>query len=164
MIVTFDILKLQSSGLRWLESAPDLGRAEARVQALGLSFPGEYLIFCHEIEKKRIFQIGDEERQLKARAELFQRFGHEVISFSDYDAAKTTLLSSIPSVDMFIVGHSGAEKTRREMVRWLKTNYPDAKVVALTPSATRPIAKADYNLVLDGKYEWLSLMTAVAMS
>ena len=164
MILTFDILKLQSTGLRWLESAPDLECAEARVQTLGLSSPGEYLIFCHQTDKKCIFQIGDGERQLRARAELFRRFGHEVVSFSDYEAARTTLQSLIPPVDLFIVGNSAAEKARRDMVRWLKTNYPKAKIVALTPSASHPIATADYNLALSGKYEWLCLMTAVAMS
>lgn len=162
-MLTFDILRLESSGVRWLESEVDLTDAKARVEELASTSGGEYLIFSHETQKKRIIQIGDEERQLKARAELFRRFGDEVISFSDCEAAKAILQSSIP-VDLFIVGHSAPQKIRREMVQWLKKNYPNSKILALAPSLGRPILNADYNVVLSGKYGWLCLLTVVAVS
>ena len=162
-MLTFDILKLESSGLRWLESEVDLSDANARVEELASTLGGEYLIFIHETQKKRIIQIGDEERQLKARAELFRRFGDEVISFSDCEAAKAILQSPIP-VDLFIVGHSAPLKITQEMVQWLRETYPKSKIVALAPSLRCPILNADYNVVLNGKYGWLCLLTAVAVS
>ncbi len=44
MIPPFDIFKVESSGLRWMEAAVDLGRAKARVKVLAASSPGEYII------------------------------------------------------------------------------------------------------------------------
>ena len=161
-MLTFDVLKLESGGIRWLESAASLKQANRRVQELGKS-GGEYLIFSHEIEKKLIVQIGDDERQLKARADVFRRFGHEVISFSDHKAAKAVMLPPM-AVDLFIVGHSASAKIRKAMVGWLKENYPKVKIVALAPSLRRPIANADYNVVLNSKYQWVCLVTVVAVS
>jgi len=44
MIPPFDIFKVESSGLRWMEAAPDLERAKTRVRVLSASSPGEYII------------------------------------------------------------------------------------------------------------------------
>jgi len=73
--------------------------------------------------KRILFQIGYEEKGLNARAELFRRFGHEVTSVADNEAAKQAL-ASIPNVDVFIVGDTAPERTRKEMVDWLKANFP----------------------------------------
>ncbi len=48
------------------------------------------------------------------------------------------------------------------MVEWLKTNFPNVKVVALIPSANRQLPRADYNVVLNDREEWLSLLEAAA--
>jgi hypothetical protein len=64
-------------------------------------------------------------------------------------------------VDVFIVGHTAPEQTRKEMVAWLKTNYPKVKIVALNPSKDQLVG-ADYNVVLNDHEEWLSLLTATA--
>ena len=170
MLPPFHIFKVQSDGsLRWTEAAADMERAKARVKVLAASSPGEYVITNMTGEKisvktlpKRImFQIGYEERQLKARAELFRRCGHEVISVADNEAAKHAL-TSIQSVDVFVVGHSAPEQTRKEMVDWLKTNFPKVKIVALIPSADCQLPRADYNIVLNDWDEWLSLLAATA--
>ena len=47
------------------------------------------------------------------------------------------------------------------MVAWLKANYPKVKIVALNPSKDQLVG-ADYNVVLNGHEEWLSLLTAAA--
>jgi hypothetical protein len=170
MVPPFDIFKVDIGSLRWLEAADDLERAKARVQVLAASSPGEYLIFNHQTgkrvsikpEPKRIvFQIGDEEKELNARAELLRRFGHEVISVPDNVAARAAL-TGVARVDLFIVGHSAAEQTRTDMVDWLKANYPKVKILALNPSQNRALAGADYNVVLNDTNEWLSLVTAAA--
>ena len=170
MVPPFDIFKVDIGSLRWLEAADDLERAKARVQVLATASPGEYLIFNHQTgkrvsikpEPKRIvFQIGDGEKELNARAELLRRFGHEVISVHDNDAARQTL-GGVSRVDLFVVGHSAPEQTRTEMVEWLKANYPKVKILALNPSQNRQLAGADYNVVLNDTNEWLSLVTAAA--
>jgi hypothetical protein len=110
--------------------------------------------------KRIVFQIGYEERETKARAEMLRRFGHEVISVTHNEAAKVAL-SSYHDVDLFIVGHTAPQQTREEMVVWLKTNYPKVKIVALNPSKQHLLG-ADYNVVLNDHDEWLSLLAAAA--
>jgi len=48
MVPPFDIFRAEKDGdLRWLEAARDLETAKTRVQILGTTVPGEYLIFSH---------------------------------------------------------------------------------------------------------------------
>jgi hypothetical protein len=170
MISPFHIFKVQSDGSRrWMEGAVNVERAKARVKVLAVSSPGEYVItnltgqeVSIKSQPKRImFQIGYDEKELSARAELFRRCGHEVISVADNEAAKRTL-SWIPNVDVFVVGHTAPEQTRKEMVDWLKANFPKVKIVALIPSADRQLPRADYNVVLNDWDEWSSLLAATA--
>ena len=160
--------QVQGDGsLRWMEAAADAERANARLKVIAASAPGEYVITNLTGEKvsiksqpKRImFQIGYDEKELNARAELFRRVGHEVISVADNEAAKNSL-TSIHNVDVFVVGHSAPEPTRKEMLDWLKENFPKVKIVALIPSANHQLPRADYNIVLNDSDEWLSLLAA----
>ncbi len=169
MIPPFDIFKVEGSELRWMEVAADLESAKARVKILATSAPGEYIIANQKTGekisikpkiKRILFQIGYDEKGLNARAELLRRFGHEVISVTHNEAAKVAL-SSYHDVDLFIVGHTAPEQTRKEMVAWLKANYPKVKIVALNPSKDELIG-ADYNVMLNDHDEWLSLLAAAA--
>ena len=168
MISPFHIFKVQSNGSRrWMEGAVSVERAKARVRLLVASSSGEYVItnltgreISVKSQPRRImFQIGYDKRELKARAELFRRVGHEVISVPDNEAAKR-VLASVQNVDVFVVGHSAPEQTRKEMVDWLKANFPKAKVVALIPFASYQVPRADYNIELNDSDEWLSLLAA----
>ena len=170
MFPAFHIFKLQTDGRRrWVEAALSVESAKARVRALAASSPGEYVISNltgREISiksppKRILFQVGYDEKELNARAELFRRCGHEVISVADNEAAKRAL-NSFSNVDVFVVGCSAGEQTRKEMVDWLKTNFPKVKVVALIPSASQRLQRADYNIVLNDWDEWLSLLAATA--
>src|SRR5947199_6451710 len=82
-----------------------------------------------------MFQIGYEEKELNARAELFRRCGLEVISVADNESAKRAL-ASIRNVDVFVVGQTAPEQMRKEMVEWLKANFPKVKIVALMRPAS----------------------------
>lgn len=165
----FQISKLESDGgLRLIEQADDLERARARVKKLSAFSPGEYVIANQQTGEKIsikthvkqiVFQIGYDEKDLNARAELFRRCGHHVISVADNQAAKAALTSA-QDVDVFVVGPNAPEQTRNEMVQWLKTNFPNVKIVALIPSASRKLPCADYNIVLNDWDEWLSLLAA----
>jgi hypothetical protein len=170
MLPPFHIFKVQSDGsLRWVEAAADVERAKALAKALAASSPGEYVINSLNGEKisiksppkQIVFQIGYDEKELNTRAELFRRVGHHVMSVPDNEAAKRAL-TSIEKVDVFVVGHTAPEQTRKEMVDWLKTNFPNVKIVALIPSANRQLSRADYNIVLNEWDEWLSLLAAAA--
>jgi len=70
------------------------------------------------------------------------------------------LLSSTQHSDLFIVGHAAPEQTRTEMVDWLKARYPHVKILALNSANHRQLAGADYNAILNGPDEWLSMVTA----
>ena len=168
MFSPFHILKVQSDGsLRWKEGALSVARAKARVTMLAASSPGEYVITNLTGEmipvkspaKQTVFQIEYDEKDLSARAEFFRRVGYEVLSVSDNDAAKRALCS-IQKVDVFVVGRAAPEQTREEIVDWLKASFPNVKVVALIPPASRNLPHADYNVVLNGLDEWLSLLAA----
>jgi len=165
----FDIFKVESIGLRWIERAVDLERAKARVKVLAASSPGEYIIVSQQtgekisiraLAKRILFQVSYQEKGLNARVELLRRFGHEVISVTHNEAAKIAL-SSFRDVDLFIVDYTAPEQTRKEIVGWLKANYPKVKIIALNPSKDQLIG-ADYNVVLNDHDEWLSLLAAAA--
>lgn len=167
MLSPFHVFKVKSDGtLQWLEGAVSVERATARVKVLTASSPGEYVItnLTGKVEfppKRIMFQIGYDEKELNARAEMFRRCGLEVISVADNDSAKRAL-SSIRNVDVFVIGHAAPEQTRREMVEWLKATFPKVKIVALIPSANRELSRADYNIVLNDWDKWPSLLAVAA--
>ena len=167
MLSPFHVFKVKSDGsLQWLEGAVSVERARARVKVLAASSRGKYVItnLTGKVEfppKRIMFQIGYDEKELNARAEMFRRCGLEVISVTDNESAKHAL-SSIRDVDVFVVGHAAPEQTRREMVEWLKATFPKVKIVALIPSANRELSRADYNIVLNDWDKWPSLLAVAA--
>ncbi len=104
-----------------------------------------------------IFQIAYDEMLLTARAELLKSRGYEVSSaLGNNDAQR--VLGNGGTYRFFIVGHAAAKETREEMVRWLKMNFPHARILALNPPEGPNLAEVDYNLVLNGPEEWLSIV------
>ena len=161
----FDIFKEQPDGsLRWLAPAASMETAEARAKRLP---PGTYVIISdqgaarrisvHLPAKQIVFQISyDDDKGSAARETLFRSFGHEVVSVADNEAAKHAL-AAISNVDVCILGHTAPEQTRKEMVDWLKVNFPKAKIVALIPSAVPELLCADYNVPQSDWAAWVSL-------
>ncbi len=105
---------------------------------------------------RRIFQVCYDEKLAVGRAKLLRSRGYGVISVIGNDAAKV-LLSSIQRYDLFIVGHAAPEETRREMVSWLKANYPGVKIIALNPSHQQVLG-ADYNVRQNRPETWLPIV------
>ena len=68
------------------------------------------------------------------------------------------LLSALQRYNLFIVGHNADEKTRSEMVGWLKERYPNVKILALN-SRDQELPSADYNVTGEGPEEWLPIVT-----
>ncbi len=161
----FDIFRVQLDGsLHWLAAAASMDAAEGRVKRLP---PGNYVIIADQHTprrisikspaKKTVFQVGyDDDKGSTARETLFRSFGHEVISVADNDAAKRAL-ASILNVDVFVLGHAAPEQTQKEMVNWLKANFPNARIVALIPSASPLLLCADYNVPQSDWAAWVSL-------
>ena len=56
MIDPIDILRIESSGVLWVESAKSVACAEARIQQLALSSPGEYIVLEHATGKKYVIK------------------------------------------------------------------------------------------------------------
>jgi hypothetical protein len=106
---------------------------------------------------KRIFQIAYDEESSLQRADLLRSHGFGLISVLSNEAAKV-LLESIEDYDLFIVGHAAPEESRREMVDWLKANYPRVKVLALNPPH-QPLPNADYNALASDPEGWLEFVT-----
>lgn len=107
---------------------------------------------------KRIFQIDYDEEAGVRRADLLMNRGHSVISVLGNEAAKLQLLlSSIQHYDLFIVGPAAPARTRREIVDWLKEQYPTVKILALNPPHQQ-VTNADYNVTANGPEDWLPLV------
>ena len=107
---------------------------------------------------RRIFVISYDEEIGVQRAELLKSRGYGVISVIGNEAAKV-LLSSIQRYDLFIVGHAASEQARREIVDWLKTQYPTVKILALNPP-DQQVPTADFN-VPHGPENWLPIVSTV---
>jgi len=109
----------------------------------------------------RIFQIAYDEKLLITRAELLKNRGYEVGSVLGNDEAQR-VLNSHQRYRLFIVGHAAPREAREEMLRWLKTNFPHTRILALNPPHQPNLGEADYNVVLNGPEAWLSIVANVA--
>jgi hypothetical protein len=111
-----------------------------------------------QFDGKRVFQIAYDEMLLVSRAELLKSRGYEVSSALGNDGAKR-ILDTRQRYRIFIVGHAAPKETREDMVRWLKANFPNTKILVVNPPSATILAGADYNVVLNGPEEWLSIVT-----
>ena len=110
---------------------------------------------------KRVFQIAYDEMLLVSRTEILKKRGYEVSSVLGNDAAKR-ILDKGERYRIFIVGHAAPQETREDMVRWLKANFPNTKIVVVNPPSSAILAEADYNVVLNGPEQWLSIVENTA--
>ncbi len=59
MVEPFDIFRVSSDDQPlWLETVTALDRAQLRVEELGATSPGEYLIYCHESGDQISINVG----------------------------------------------------------------------------------------------------------
>lgn len=105
-------------------------------------------------EVKRVFQIAYTGDLAIGRAELLKHRGYEVITKAGNQAARAALLTK-REYDLFIVGHAAPENTRKELVDWLKTNYPKVPILALN-WPRQQLSGADFNATEEGTEKWLS--------
>src|ERR1051325_2264560 len=109
-----------------------------------------------ERASKRVFQIAYTEDLGVARAEVLTRRGYSVTTVIGNERAKVVLGSAQP-YNIFIIGHGAPQQTRVRMATWLKSKYPDVKILALNPVFQR-LRDADYNVVVNGPEKWVPIV------
>ena len=164
--------RTQDQALVWRGSVHGLENARRKLQQLAKTTTNECSVIytpTHQVvalaniarTKRVVFQVAYDEPQLEERADLLKCHGYEVVSVIGNERAKAVL--GLPQrVDLFIVGHNAPEQTRREIVVWLKTKYPNVPIVALNPPECGQLPGADYNAVLRGPETWLPIVEAAA--
>lgn len=174
----YDLFEQLSDGLPvWRGQAA--GLVEARRQLLGLSKTTTNECFAIHLPTKEItarvnvhlaegrkpfvFQISYDEKTSKARSEVLRRHGYEVTTVFGNEAAKL-ILSAPHHCNLFVIGHAAPEEFRREMVEWLKANYPGIPIIALNRHSVLKLPGADYNLKMNGPETLLPLITAALTS
>jgi hypothetical protein len=108
--------------------------------------------------KRVVFQIAYDDRSAGTRTVLLRKRGYNVVTVIGNESAK--LILSLPQrFDLFIVGHAAPDNERKEMVAWLKKNFPNTQVLALNPPKIPVLPGADYNIELNGPEAWLSVVS-----
>jgi len=175
----YEIFECQPDGsVMWCARASGLQNTRSQLDGLlrdtgkeyfGLHLSTGVIIFAadstviFERAAKRVFQIAYTDQLRLSRAELLRSLGYAVISVVGDEAAKvllTTLRRDNLGIALFIVGHAAPAEARKEMVYWLKANYPTAKILVLNPP-NQQIPNADYNVRQNGPEAWLPLVATL---
>lgn len=108
--------------------------------------------------KKVVFQIAYDEQQARERSEILRLCGYEVVSVIGNEAARV-ILGMRQRCDLFIIGNTGGEERRKDLVKWLRAKYAGVPILALNSPGIRELAGADYNVEANGPRAWLRLVT-----
>jgi len=109
--------------------------------------------------KRLIFQIAYDSKQATERTDILRLCGYDVVSVIGNEAAKI-ILSMEQHCDLFIIGNGASEENRKDLVAWIKSKYPDVRILALNSPGIRELAGADYNVEANGPKTWLRLVTS----
>jgi hypothetical protein len=170
---------LVDGSIKWCDHVSDLQDARSKLHGLikdegneyfamhlssrEMIFAGDPSAVVPQRDANRIFQIAYSDQLRLARHEMLRSLDYAVISVVGNDAAKlllTTLRREDLGIALFIVGHAAPVQTRKEMIDWLKENYPKVRILALNPS-NQPIPEADYNVEQNGQAGWMPLVASV---
>jgi hypothetical protein len=110
---------------------------------------------------RRVFHIAYDEMLLISRAELLEERGYEVTSVLGNNDAKRVLENGRGTYRIFLIGHAAPAEDRKEIVQWIKSRFPAAKVVALNDPKII-LAEADFNFVINGPEGWLGAVESFA--
>jgi hypothetical protein len=108
---------------------------------------------------KRIFQIAYDEQLRLERTAVLRELGYAIVSVIGNETAQV-LLGSSQHYDLFIVGYRAPAQIRSEMVEWLRTKYPNVKILALSRDPQEVIA-TDCEVVVAQPEEWLRVVTRI---
>ena len=111
--------------------------------------------------RKRIFQIAYDELLLISRAQVLKDRGYDVTSvLGNADAHR--VLAKGEKYRTFLIGHAAPQAERQAMVMWIRTQFRDAKILALNAPPYGALPEADFNFVLNGPEEWLAAVAREA--
>lgn len=108
--------------------------------------------------KKIVFQVAYDEKQARERSEILRLCGYEVVSAIGNEAARV-ILEMPQRCDLFIIGNTGGEEGRKNLVKWLRAKYTGVPILALNSPGIRELVGADYNVEANGPRAWLRLVT-----
>lgn len=159
----YDLFEQLADGSTWRGHASGLHEARRKLQTMARTTSNLCYVFHTPTQqivarlnvrtgsgkKPVVFQITYDPNRAPGRAEVLKLHGYEVITVIGNEAAKV-ILSMRQDCDLFIVGHAAPEETRRDMVEWLKANYPDVPILAVNPPPIRELVGADYNIKING--------------
>ncbi len=111
----------------------------------------------------RIFHVAYDASLLRVRTEMLRHAGFEVTSALGNEEAQR-MLSEISQFSLVVVGWSGGEEERREMVRWVKQQHPALRIIALYSSHGHAIAEADFNSRSEKPEEWFTAVKKAAVA
>lgn len=113
-----------------------------------------------------IFQIAYTDQLRLAKTKLLRSLGYAVMSVVGNDAAMillTTFRQENHGVGLFIVGNGSSVQIRKEIVDWLKVNYPSVRILVLNPP-NETIPDADYNVEENSPEKWIPLVASMMSS
>ena len=92
-------------------------------------------LFETALRRKRILHIEFERTLLAIRHALLETAGFEVVSCFSATALRE-VSTAATAFDLFLVGHSAPAEEREELVMWMKTNFPETRVLVLRSRET----------------------------
>jgi hypothetical protein len=162
--------RIWRASVRGLEAAVRKLKEIARQtthECLAMLIPTRQVVALENITKAAgqpakpvVFQIAYDEQFLAQRAEVLNRKGYKMISLLGNERARA-VLSARQDCDLFIVGKGVPESVRKEMVIWLKREYPKTKILAINPRHSGGLDGADYNVEQNDPETWLPFLAAV---
>jgi DNA-binding NtrC family response regulator len=111
--------------------------------------------------KVRIFQVAYDPSLLRVRAEMLKLAGYNVLSVLGNEEARDALEQDA-NYQLVVVGWSGTDAARTEIVQWLKKCWPALRVIALYRAGSHAIAEADLNSCSESPAEWFNAVTRAA--
>lgn len=73
MTTSFDIFRVENSGVRWLEAAAGLEEAKSRVRQIAAKAPGEFLVLNQHTGDKIFIKLDGVNSEIREDAGLSQR-------------------------------------------------------------------------------------------
>lgn len=92
-------------------------------------------VFDTALRKKRILHVEFDRTLLAIRHTLLETAGFEVVSCFNATGIREVSTATAP-FDVFLVGHSAPADEREDLVIWMKTNFPETRIVVLRKRET----------------------------
>jgi hypothetical protein len=165
----YDLFEITDGRPRWRSHVIGTLQAGAKLQELGRKTRHECFVALfpsHEVvarvnlgssasRKPSVFQITYDYTQAIARVQLLRLHGCDVAFAIGNEAAKI-ILGRLRPWDLCTVGYAAPHDTVRDMVEWLKANYPGVPILELTSPRATQLPVVNHSPHLNSLPPWLS--------